>query len=323
MALPIPSADALILEALRELHAGRIAAGASLYRRALDAADLATVPFVRHIRMLEGSGHAGGAMAVTREALRAGADLAPRASEPGRDPREAAAEYEALFARGIANAQMMANYMSALSRAGDAERLAAVAAPELLFRRVELPVSGDREAYLARLTSALLNARTREFQEATKSLRQMERVLKTHQHDHPDVRALHRSVRALIRDYIDRVAGSSHRIAPWLSPDFHLHSWGVISEGGGHSAPHIHAGCWVVAVAYIAGAEREDGAGSLEIGASLDGDAQCGGWPRLRIAPIPGTVVIMPAFYTHWTRPLDGSGLRISVAFNAAEKVSY
>jgi hypothetical protein len=102
-----------------------------------------------------------------------------------------------------------------------------------------------------------------------------------------------------------------------------LRSWGVISDASGYNVPHLHIGCWVVAVAYIAsenpGAADKDSPGAMRIGAAVGGDATCAGWPELTVAPIPGTVAIMPAYYTHWTVPLRGPGRRISVAFNVHE----
>jgi hypothetical protein len=315
-------AVALATEALRACLAGRIAEGAALYRQALRATDGCLLPVGRHVQLLAGSGLPDAAALVERAGWQAGADLSTGRLARGGDPHEAVAEYEAFFARGRANARMMANYLVGLSRIGAAAKLAAASDPRVLFRQTALPVDGPIGEFLGRVANALLGAENGRFRTSDRSLRNMARVPATHKCDHPDIVTLHGSVGHLIGAYIADVRASGHPIASWLSSDFHLDSWAVISDGLGHSAPHIHTGCWVVAVAYIAAADQgaaDGGAGSMRIGPPPDGNAACAGWPDLTVAPTPGTVAIMPAYYTHWTIPLRAPGVRISVAFNAAD----
>jgi hypothetical protein len=308
------SATDLALRALRCCRAGELAQAALLYRRAMAAPGGGTLPVAQHVRLLEGTGLTDAAATIWRVGLHSGADLSSGLLAGGADPPAAVAEYEDLFARGVTNARMMANYLVALSRAGASEKLAAAVAPDMLFRRMSLPIDG---AFLDAVAAALLAAK-REYQAAHKSIRNLERVSGAHKLDDPAVVALHAVVHREITRYIDDVARSGHLIAPWLRPEFRLSSWAVIAEHEGYSAPHIHTGCWVVAVAYIAGEDPGPaGHGSLRIGPAEEGNADCAGWPDLTVAPIPGSLVIMPAFYTHWTVPLQKPGLRISVAFNA------
>jgi hypothetical protein len=310
------SAAALALRALRCCRAGKLGEAAALYRRAFAAPGGGALPVIQHVRLLEGTGLSEAASTIWRIGLQGGADLSSGLLAGGADPCAAVAEYEDLFARGVTNARMMANYLVALSRVGASEKLATAVAPHVLFRQVSLPVDGT---FLASVTAGLLAA-GREFQTARKSIRNLERIVGTHKLDDPAVVALHAMVHREIAHYIDDVARSGHLIAPWLRRDFRLASWGVMAEHTGYSAPHIHTGCWVVAVAYIAGQDPgPDGnnAGSLRVGPAVEGNAHCAGWPDLTIAPVPGRLVIMPAFYTHWTVPLTRPGLRLSVAFNA------
>ena len=102
-----------------------------------------------------------------------------------RDPQQAVTEYEALFARGAANARMMANYLAALSLVGASAKLAAANDPGLLFRRTTLNIGEPIEPFLAQVADALLRAHTREFETARKSLREIERVRRTNTRDDP------------------------------------------------------------------------------------------------------------------------------------------
>lgn len=314
-----PSADQLSLQALRHFRAGAASEGRTAYRRALGALGGSDLPVQRHAQLLAGTGLADAARFVLSAGLHAGADLSTGLVARKGDPHAAAAEYEELFARGVTNARMVSDYLVALSRAGASAKLAAVVDPDLLFRPAVLPGGDSVGPLLARVSEALLQAGSRRFQKANRSIRNMERVLKTHKIADPAIADLHEAVRVLIATYIADVTASAHIIAQWLRAEFDLHSWGVICEDAevGFSAPHIHTGCWVVAVAYIAGHDPTAAGGAMRIGPAAAGDAACAGWPDITVAPTPGTVVIMPAFYTHWTEPLRRPGLRISVAFNA------
>lgn len=314
------SAADVSLQALRAFKAGNLAEGGALYRRALGMPGGWNLPVRRHAELLSGSGFEDAAEILRRAGLHAGADLSSGILARHGDPREAIAEYEQLFARGVGNARMMADYLVALSRAGESVKLAEACDPAVLFRKMTLPIEGAAEPFLRRVEQALLGAESRAFETSKKSIRNLSRVPKTDKLDHPDLRALHAVVRRSIADYMTDVRASGHRLAAWLRTEFDLHSWAVIAEqDAGHNAPHIHTGCWVIAVAYIAGEDPTPGEsdGTLRVGPALEGDASCPGWPDLTIAPVPGSLVIMPAFYTHWTEPLRRPGLRISVAFNA------
>jgi hypothetical protein len=305
----------LALRALRECHAGNIADGTARYRQALRAPGGFRLPVGLHARMLEGAGRHDAAETILRDGALASADLAVARLS---DPVSASAEYEALFARGLANAHMMANYTACLSHIGASEKLAAATDPRALFRRTTLSFDGPREPYLRRIGQVLRDAE--QFENTRRSIRKMGRVPRTHELAEPGLLALHDTVRGEIARYISDVAASGQMIGPWLPSAIDLHSWSVISEDAGYNVPHIHLGCWIVAVAYIAwddaAAIGASSGGELRGGPPAGGDAACPGGPDLTVAPLPGTLVIMPAYFTHWTVPLQRPGLRISVAFN-------
>jgi hypothetical protein len=86
--------------------------------------------------------------------------------------------------------------------------------------------------------------------------------------------------------------------------------------------PHIHPKGWITGVLYVAGGERADksdsSSGALRVGAPPE-VADCAGWPDITVAPVPGTLVFMPSYYTHWTVPLGRRGLRIAIAFDVKD----
>jgi hypothetical protein len=312
-----PSRDTLALDALRECHAGRADHGVALYRAALRRPGGFRMKVGIHAAMLERAGRGDIAERLLLEGVRASADVTT--TERGGDAA-AIADYERCFARGLANAYMVANYTVCLSRAGAADKLAAITDPARLFRQTTLTADGPDDTFLTRVADALMQARGRAHQPAYRSVRNLDRVPRTHELDHPDLVALHRAVAREVGAYVTDVAASGHPVGAWLPRRLRLHSWGVVSNADGYNVPHIHLGCWLVAVVYIAAdvpAVRGSGDGGLlRVGPSRAGDASCAGWPDLAVAPTPGSIVIMPAFYTHWTVPMQQPGLRISVACN-------
>jgi hypothetical protein len=120
---------------------------------------------------------------------------------------------------------------------------------------------------------------------------------------------------------LSNITGAAHLISPWLPDQFELRSWAMISDGAGHNVPHVHYGHWVSGVVYVEGEDPAlfdtDDAGMFRVVAGVDGDPACPGWPDISVAPVPGTIVLMPSYYTHWTVPLRRpASTRISVAFN-------
>lgn len=318
------SATAIALEAIRLCQRGDQAAGVARYRDALVATGGHALPVGLHVALLAGSGYAAAADLIRKAGMLRGVDLSTCGWIRGGSAAAAVTEYQMLLEQGIGTASMIERYMNALSFVGDAHTLAQLAAPGTLFRQTVLP-----DALLRRVTdlsAALTQAPGRRFEQQRRSVRGMDRVPDTHRLADERVVELHSVVRTLIAAYLGDVAASGHVIAQWLPRDFSLQSWCVISDGsGGYNAPHTHAGCWTVAVVYVEGqpASRSgrDEPGMLRIGPSPGGNAQCGGWPDLAVAPTPGTVVIMPGFYTHWTVPVSGGGTRISVAFNVVNRL--
>jgi hypothetical protein len=311
------------LEVLRLCRAGDQTAAVELYREKLISSGGFDVPVGLHLKFLDGGGFTQAAALIRHAGLHAGADVSSCALLRGGDLQNAVAEYRELFASGAATTKMVVNYMTCLSRLGAAAELAVVADPEHLFYRGRLipPEDIPVEQFLSRVAAALRSAKERERNSKHRSGRELDRVHRTHLMDDPAIRELHAAIRTTTAEYMRKVAGAGHLISAWLPKRFDLLSWGMISEGIGYNVPHVHCGHWVSGVVYVEGEDPAlsgaDDAGLLRIGAGVDGDPGCPGWPDLSVAPVPGTIVLFPSYYTHWTVPLRRPGsTRISVAFN-------
>jgi tetratricopeptide (TPR) repeat protein len=98
----------------------------------------------------------------------------------------------------------------------------------------------------------------------------------------------------------------------------HYHSWSVVLRASGHHVSHIHPGGCISGVFYVA-VPTLDGSGDpgcLEIGRP-GLEAPLPASPKLRlIRPVPGRLVLFPSYLWHGTRPFDGPGERITIAFD-------
>lgn len=96
--------------------------------------------------------------------------------------------------------------------------------------------------------------------------------------------------------------------------------WAVVSNGAGHHKPHLHGRSWVTGVYYIAEPETARAPGSdrgwlrvgppRELAGAADHD-----WELRLIEPVPGSLVLMPAYFWHWTEAMGVDQERICVAF--------
>ena len=95
--------------------------------------------------------------------------------------------------------------------------------------------------------------------------------------------------------------------------------WGVVLEKGGHQTPHIHPSAWLSGVYYARVPEAigsEAPKGWLEFGGA-DCPFPSLSEPRvLRVRPVEGLLVLFPSYFYHRTIPFEGSGTRISIAFD-------
>jgi uncharacterized protein (TIGR02466 family) len=89
---------------------------------------------------------------------------------------------------------------------------------------------------------------------------------------------------------------------------------------GGHESWHIHPDGWISGVYYVAvpeGSPGDDRAGAIELGPMPFGtDARLSAWPRSRVAPLPGQLLMFPSYYGHRTWPTGRDEPRVCVAFD-------
>ena len=127
-----------------------------------------------------------------------------------------------------------------------------------------------------------------------------------------------------VSQYFADTCGGGETAFQWPR-EFEMSAWATISEGDGYLVPHIHHEGVLSGVLYVAGPNEtgSDGypVGALRVGAPPQVE-NAAGWPDLAIAPEPGTLVIMPSYFTHWTTPLGRPGLRISIAFDVIDSSS-
>lgn len=140
--------------------------------------------------------------------------------------------------------------------------------------------------------------------------------------DEPCVRLLRQRITALLTELNSNVllaefqADCSH---------FVLESWANVLRVGDYNVPHNHPNAFWSGVYFVNGNPKVDGremSGKLELcdprpGASLNYSAKTALYGRLLINPLPGQVVVFPAWLMHQVHPFFGEGERISVAFNA------
>lgn len=290
--------------ALAHLLAGEREAGLALYLECFRDGHAAEMPIGRHLEMLDYANRRAEAAALTALTLERGGSLV-RAATIG--------DYESLFARGHVNARMVRDYAIALMRAGAQDRALAMLDPDRLLRIVRIDSALGppmRDLLLAEANDATYRA-------ADMSVKQMWQIdaLEARGGVAPATLA---ALAAEIERYRADWAASDHPLAAQLPVHTRIKYWGLVSRGDGHNAPHFHHRGWATGVYYPVDMEgaADERAGALCIGPPPQLGAEFPGWPQARIRPEAGMLVLFPSFYTHWTLPLGGPGLRISIAFD-------
>lgn len=286
-------------------------AGFADYRRSLHGDSLAAVPAGLHVRLLEQAGRAADAERLRALAVEMGCDLALRAgSFLGADAGAAAAEYEELLAAGTINSRMIHEYLKVLAGLGRWDAVAQLLGRDRLLQTVPLgpALASEVDALLLSLEDDA------EAQDAVQSVRNMRMVRHFEALDHPAAVALIRAIEREAGAYLSSWQASDHPVGHLVPQAFDIRAWGLISRGQGYNIPHIHAYGWATGVYYP---RFVDGSGGeLVIGRPRDSAGDAEQWHERRIRPEAGLLVLMPSFATHWTEPLEGPGLRTSVAFD-------
>jgi tetratricopeptide (TPR) repeat protein len=97
-------------------------------------------------------------------------------------------------------------------------------------------------------------------------------------------------------------------------------SWAIAVNRDGHESWHMHPSGWLSGVYYVrvpeTSASREPHAGEIEFGPYPFAADAAAGWPRWRIRPGAGQLLLFPSSYGHRTWPTGVDEQRIIVAFD-------
>ena len=306
-------------DAVGLLLAGQADAGLALYETCLRRAKGYRIPTGLHLLFLEQAGLAHVAEDLRRIALRRGGNVAVK-EVLGASAVEVAEEYETLFAHGIANSRMIFRLLVALSRSGRAAEVAAILDPDRLLQTVRLDLPGpDGEA--GGLAQAVQEMLIREEprsvdRDATQPLNKVPMLERLHKSDDPAARALTAALRAQADHYLTEWAASEHPLAHLVERNVDLKAWALFARGTAFTTRHIHSQGWATGVYYPAGIQPGTTGGDLIVGPPEEIEDMAPWWPRAKIRPEPGLLVLMPSYCMHWTLPLSGEALRTSVAFD-------
>lgn len=296
--------------ALAMMLRGEVDEGLALYREALKGDHLPDAPVGMHLKVLEAAGRDQAAARLLDLAVKRGANVAVKAGGFGAEPGEAAAEYEALFARGIANSRMVHEYLLVLEQLGRRADFRAMLDPEGLVRVLRLE-RADPEA----VESLLLELEAQAPLESDQSIRNMRYLNRLSELKHPAIETLTAALAEAVADYLRAWRSSAHPLAQFVPQRFELSAWGLISRGEGYNVRHIHHRGWATGVYYPTALPPGPG-GELVIGAPERATGSDEQWGTRVIRPEPGLLVLIPSFVSHWTIPLGRPGLRTSVAFD-------
>src|SRR5262249_16600266 len=98
-----------------------------------------------------------------------------------------------------------------------------------------------------------------------------------------------------------------------------LNAWAVVYPGDGRQVAHIHPDSWLTGVYYVSAPKPSEHVrnGCLVLGALEIGGLNVGPpWGTRNINPVPGRLVLFPAYVPHATIPTRSSERRICVAFD-------
>jgi hypothetical protein len=322
---PVKALRSLALElaakAIALCCAGDARNGIETYKRALLTGNGSDVlPVGVHVQLLLNAGLHEVADTIRDIAVRHGANLCIGAFL-GKTPAEIASEYRELFASGYSNTAMIADFLDQLDKLGQTAELASFCDTDRVVRQFEIAIE-DEETFWETTARVLCGIRSdRTWHESVLSLRNSDYIERLDQHTDQHVRRLLDEVDDRVRQYIVEMGGGPG-VAGRTPKAFCVRPWAVISAGDGYNVPHIHGQGWISGVLFVAGPEGvgADGypLGALRVGPPKSASSPAG-WPDLAIAPKPGTLVLMPSYFTHWTLPLGRPGLRISIPFDVSD----
>jgi len=105
---------------------------------------------------------------------------------------------------------------------------------------------------------------------------------------------------------------------------WHLTAWGVVLEGEGNLAPHLHlegylGGCYYPQLPDVVADEEAKG-GWFQLGRPPDAMPLKAAHETIEIQPHEGLMVLFPGYYYHATVPFKSPQRRVSIAFDVMAK---
>lgn len=293
--------------------------GLALYTKSLacDIDRLNAIPVGFHLHVLCDAGRDDVAHALRRLAVMRGLDVTLAAALKRGGP-SALAEYRQSIVQGVANTPMINNYLKLLARQGESSALQPYLDLERLVERRALFAPEDD--LLGELSAVLSTAQdAAHWKEHFQSVRKLYVINGLVQRSEPSIVHALGEIRRAVKAYVKGREADFRALLGWAPDRLDLNAWAQISMSEGYNIPHIHPRGRISGVFYVAGPEDigEDGvpSGALQIGPPTR-FADFPAWPRRSFPPTPGTLVLMPSYFTHWTVPLMRPGLRIAIAFD-------
>ena len=296
---------------------GAIDEGIALYRQVLKArnerAEGPKLPVGLHLQYLEQLGLEQVAQVIRLEGLRTGQNLNARYAL-GKSPGAVVAEYRELFARDLVNSTMVADFLVQLSKLGNTAEMKPYLDADHLVRRTILSID-DGENFWRRLAAMLLHHQTdANFRPAAQSVRSMHQISIATLAD-SGLQRLLIELEQEVRHYVADLRAGGRSPTGWIPQRFSIDPWALISTGHGYNTPHIHPKGWLSGVVYVSGPDEigDDGypIGALRIGPPTAVESP-EAWPKLAVAPRPGTLILFPSYFSHWTLPIGKPELRIN-----------
>lgn len=329
---PGPTEHALALAgaAMSAVRAGDLATAEDRLMRSLRGQRASDLPIAFYASALRAASCGELADRFQAQAMALGLDVAAVLPEQkarlltmGRaEARRECGRYEAAFAAGAINPEMIGRYALALGRAGNDEGVAALLPVDKVFRHVVLD-RVDGFASVAAFNSALMEDMDRHavhsLYDGRRNMHEVERLRRVQRIATPAMQAFLALVRRELTLFADTLPlPDSHLLKRARPAEFKVKAWANIYRAGAHVKPHVHSDAWLVAVYYPQIPEGMGNgnplAGALRAGCPDDWEGLGGGWPELTVVPVPGTLLIMPAYCYHWSLPFDGEGTRVALA---------
>ena len=228
----------------------------------------------------------------------------------------------ALVASGIIATDIIAGLAIGEASAGNSDATRRLLDYDRFFscRHLDVPAGFDRDTFHAALVSEIKGDLTYYEEPAAHATRQSwrnDRILASRE---AAWTALIRQVSTEIQEYVEALPiDATHPFLASRPKEIYLAGWGLISRASSYLESHYHHEAWVSAVYYVATPPETLAQGTTNGWLYVGPPTSFGplvGWDKRLVAPRPGTLVLMPAYFFHNTQPTGLDGERICVVFD-------